>query len=86
VSGLDRFQLARQFRGVFGTSVYRYSLLRRLDFARDLIAGGEALSRAAVDAGFADQAHFTRMFRRAYGLSPAQFRQLQTPMVMRHNA
>ena len=34
VSGLSRFELARQFRARFGTSPYRYSLVRRLDLAR----------------------------------------------------
>ena len=76
VSGLDRFTLARQFRQSHGTSPYRYLLLRRLDLVRPEIRAGRPLAAVALDAGFADQAHMTRLFRAAYGLSPTEFRAL----------
>jgi AraC-like DNA-binding protein len=34
------------------------------------------LVEVACDAGFADQAHFTRMFKAAFGLTPARYRAL----------
>lgn len=74
VSGLDRFALARQFRRAFGTSPYRYLLMRRLDWVRGEIRAGGTLAAIAARAGFADQPHLTRMFKAAYGLSPAQYR------------
>jgi len=80
VSGLSRYDLARQFRALLGTSPYRYSLLRRLDRARrQMQARGQAresLAGIAYAAGFADQAHFTRQFKSAYGITPARFRKL----------
>jgi AraC-like DNA-binding protein len=76
VTGLSRYELARQFRAVYGTSPYRYSLMRRLDFARDLLRGGTPLAELALQAGFADQAHFTRMFRSAYGVTPGRYARL----------
>jgi AraC-like DNA-binding protein len=76
VSGLTRFDLARQFRAVLGTSPYRYSLLRRLDAARDQLGSTQPLADIALEAGFADQAHFTRMFTAAYGISPGRYRAL----------
>jgi AraC-like DNA-binding protein len=77
LTGLGRYELARQFRLVCGTSPYRYLLMRRLDRARQLLAEGRALADTALEAGFADQAHFTRMFRAAYGLTPARYRALR---------
>ncbi|GAA5037177.1 AraC family transcriptional regulator [Thermocatellispora tengchongensis] len=71
VSGLDRWTLARQFRAAFGTSPTRFRTMRRLDRARALIRAGHALGEVAAAAGFADQSHLTRMFKRAYGLTPA---------------
>jgi len=73
VTGLSRYELARQFRVRYGTSPYRYSLLRRLDFARGRLGGGTPLADLALAAGFADQAHFTRMFKAAYGLTPSRY-------------
>lgn len=77
-TGLDRFTLSRQFRAVFGTSPYRYLTMRRLDQARRAIRRGASLAEAACEAGFADQSHMTRQFRKAYGLSPGLWRTLQS--------
>jgi AraC-like DNA-binding protein len=77
VTGLSRYDLARQFRAMLGTSPYRYLLMRRLDLARELIHQGRALVEVAYDAGFADQAHFTRVFKSAVGLTPARYRALR---------
>ncbi len=73
VTGLDRWTLSRQFRAAFGTSPHRFRTLRRLDLARRLMATGAPLADAAAAAGFADQSHLTRQFKRAYGLTPARW-------------
>lgn len=70
---LDRWRLTRQFRAAFGTSPYRFFLLRRLDAARTLLARGTAIADAAAATGFADQAHLTRQFKRGYGLTPKRW-------------
>ncbi len=77
VTGLSRYDLARQFRTVIGTSPYRYLLMRRLAFARAEIAQDRALVDVALEAGFADQAHFTRVFTAALGISPARYGSLR---------
>lgn len=77
VTGLTRYELARQFRAALGTSPYRYSLLRRLDGARERLGAGEPLAEAALATGFADQAHMSRHFKAAFGLSPARYRRLE---------
>jgi AraC-like DNA-binding protein len=74
VAGIDRYSLARHFRAVLGTSPYRYLTMRRLDHVRSVIRSGESLADAAFAAGFADQAHMTRHFKRAYGLPPGRWR------------
>ena len=77
VTGLTRYDLARQFRLMFGTSPHRYLLMRRLDLARELIHQEQPLVDVACDAGFADQAHFSRVFKSAFGLTPARYRALR---------
>jgi len=77
ITGLSRYDVARQFRVTFGTSPHRYLLMRRLELARERIHLGGALVDIAIGAGFADQAHFTRAFRSAFGLTPARYRALR---------
>jgi len=78
VTGLTRYDLARQFRVIYGTSPYRYLLMRRLDAARAQVAQRRPLVDVALEAGFADQAHFTRMFKAAFGITPACYSALTT--------
>ena len=78
VAGIDRFTIARHFRWAFGTSPDRYRTLRRLAVARAAIEGGRSLARTAAEAGFADQSHMTRQFKRTYGLTPGRWMALTT--------
>lgn len=75
ITGLGRHDLARQFRIALGTSPHRYLLMRRLDFARARL-GDPSIANVAAEAGFADQAHFTRAFRAAFGMTPGRYRAL----------
>jgi len=69
--------LARQFRIALGTSPHRYLFMRRLQHAREAIHEARPLVQVACDAGFADQAHFTRAFKGAFGLTPGRYRALR---------
>src|SRR5262249_46401819 len=79
VTGLRRYELARQFPAAHGTRPYRSSLMRRLHFARARLGGAIPLAELALAAGFADQAHFTRMFRTAFGVTPGRHAELRAP-------
>jgi len=72
-SGLDRWTIARQFRAAFGTSPRRFRTMRQLEAARRLMQCGQSLATAALGAGFADQSHMSRMFKCAYGMTPAKW-------------
>jgi AraC-like DNA-binding protein len=76
LTGLTRYVLARQFRTIHGTSPYRYSLLRRLGFARGELSKQRPLVEVALESGFSDQAHFTRMFTATFGITPARYSDL----------
>lgn len=78
ITGLDRYELARQFRRMLGTSPHRFLVMRRLEWAKRSLAKGGSLADAAAEAGFADQAHFTRHFRKAVGMTPGRWVSMQT--------
>ena len=72
-TGLSRYQFFRRFRAAVGISPYQYLLRCRLDHARQLILSEgqrRSLAEIATEAGFYDQAHLCRHFRRILGHSP----------------
>jgi len=73
VTGLDRYALSRHFRAAFSTSPHRFLIMRRLQRARVMIDEGETLAQIALEAGFTDQSHFNRHFKKAFGMTPGRW-------------
>jgi AraC-like DNA-binding protein len=64
---------AHRFRAVARVSPMRYLRQVRLDAARTrLLDGGTRVSEVAVEVGFESPAHFTREFKRRFGVSPSK--------------
>lgn len=73
--GVHPVHLARTFRRCYHTTFAGYVRHLRVEFARRELAGSTAsLSEIAVAAGFCDQSHFSRLFKRHTGLTPAAYR------------
>jgi AraC family transcriptional regulator len=79
--GVHPAHLSRAFRQVRGETVGEYLRRRRVEQAERALAGPRPLAEIAADAGFADQAHFTRVFRRHFGMTPAAPRRANQPRV-----
>ena len=78
-AGVHPAHLARVFRSHHRTTVAGYVRRLRVAWAQDqLLRPGATLADVALAAGFADQSHFARVFRRVLGLTPGEWR--------RHNA
>jgi AraC family transcriptional regulator len=68
---LSPAHFARAFKESMGRAPHQYLLALRLVRARRLVETTHAtLSDIAQRTGFADQAHFTRLFKRAFGATP----------------
>jgi AraC family transcriptional regulator len=69
---------AERFRHLFmqetGVGFRAYLLWLRLECALAAFVGGATLTEAAHTSGFADSAHFSRTFRRMFGIAPASVR------------
>jgi AraC-like DNA-binding protein len=71
--GLSQSALERRFRRVVGVSPKKYASLMRLRRAVRLQATGVDLTTVAHGAGYFDQSHFIKDFRRATGSAPSFF-------------
>jgi len=73
---LNEFKLKRGFRERFGTSVFGYLRERRMERARELLHKGQlSVLHIANEVGYSNPSHFTRAFRKCYGLNPKAYRQ-----------
>ena len=73
--GVHPVHLARTFRRCYDTTFASYVRHLRVEFARrELVGSAASLSDIAIAAGFCDQSHFTRLFKRHTGLTPAEYR------------
>lgn len=75
IARLSTFHFNVAFRKSVGDSPHEYIIRRRMERAQGLMLSTEAsLSDIAATCGLADQAHFTRLFRRVVGESPGAWR------------
>jgi AraC family transcriptional regulator len=73
--GLSRSHFIRAFKQSTGIPPYRWLLMHRVERAKDLLRETKlSIAEIAVTCGFADQSHLTRVFSKAFGISPGAWR------------
>lgn len=74
-AGVHPVHLSSVFRKFRGETIGEYVQMRRVEYACEALKEKDrALADIAVDSGFSDQSHFTRVFRRFTGVTPGAFR------------
>lgn len=73
IVSLTPWHLIRVFHRDVGVPLHRYVMLARLRHAESLVRGGVPLAEAASSAGFCDQSHLSRYFRRILGVTPGEY-------------
>nr|WP_217444381.1 AraC family transcriptional regulator [Burkholderia metallica] len=66
--------LIRAFNARYGMTPHAFLIDRRVQYGRTELRRGRPIAEVALDAGFADQAHFQRAFRRIAAATPGQYR------------
>ncbi|WP_083748701.1 helix-turn-helix domain-containing protein [Pelomonas sp. KK5] len=73
LSGLSLWRFATVFREHVGLPPYRYIDQQRVRHAQLLLRQGMPPARVATEAGFYDQSHLSRRFKRQCGMTPGQY-------------
>ena len=80
ITRLSKGYFSRAFKRSFLTSPHDYIVRRRVERAQaQMLKTSDSLCQVALSCGFADQPHFSRVFRRVVGCSPLEWR--RTPRV-----
>ncbi|WP_025127316.1 AraC family transcriptional regulator [Pseudomonas sp. PH1b] len=74
LAGISRYQLIRAFRAATGMTPHAYQLNQRIIQARASLQAGEPPAALAQRLGFADQAHFQRVFKAHVGVTPGLYK------------
>lgn len=73
LAGLSSFHLIRVFRSAVGLPPHAYLEQIRIHRSKQLLRDGDPISHVALTTGFADQAHFSRHFKKMTGVTPGQY-------------
>jgi len=73
ITNLSPFHLLRVFRAALGLPPHAYLTQLRVARAKDLLSLGMPIPQVALEAGFVDQSHLTRHFKRLVGVTPGHY-------------
>lgn len=74
--GISEYALIRAYRKRFDITPLQHLMSLRVECACGLLSEGAAPADVAAEAGFADQAHLTRVFKQRIGTTPAAYRRM----------
>lgn len=73
---MNKYTLIRNFTHEMQITPYQYLETIRINQAKKLLEAGIDLTEIAILAGFSDQSHFTRFFKKLIGLTPKQYQNI----------
>lgn len=73
-ANLSPSYLIRAFKDEYGLTPHAYLTNRRIEFSRSQLRHGRPIAEVALAAGFADQAHLQRIFKKLVAATPGQYR------------
>jgi AraC family transcriptional activator of pyochelin receptor len=72
--GVNKSKLSQGFRQIFGTSVFDYLRICRLERARELLESKNMnVTEVAFEVGYAQHSNFTRAFKKYFGINPIDY-------------
>jgi AraC-like DNA-binding protein len=72
--GLSRSYFSKAFKATTGRSPHRWLIEYRIQQSRQKLRGPGTIADIALECGFTDQSHFTRVFTQLVGVPPGLWR------------
>ena len=74
---MSKYHIAHVFKDNIGMSIHQYITKKRLNLCKEAISGGMSITDAYHRFGFGDYSSFYRAFKKEYGISPKDYRDMQ---------
>lgn len=75
---VSKYHISHVFKENLGMSVHQYITKKRLALCRESILGNRSITESYLTYGFGDYSSFYRAFKKEYGISPKDFRDMNT--------
>jgi len=75
LAGFNSTKLKRDFKKLYGVTIFKYITALRMEVAKSLITqDGATIAHAAYEVGYANPQHFTTAFKRTMGYVPSELK------------
>jgi len=78
---VNKYHIAHLFKEKYGIPVHQYIIKKRLALCKDALLNNEEITETCLLCGFSDYSSFYRAFKKEFGISPKEFRDIQLKVI-----